>query len=95
MNTDIPKSFFHSVEKIRDNIARDKINQAIRAVKKAKSPGDIPHLLKVGGDKDRISYRIKAGKYRIGIEIENDLVKFIKVGRRDNFYNTFPMILFI
>ena len=95
MNTDLPKAFLHRVEKIRDKTARDKVNQAIKAVKKAESIKEIPHLRKVEDGKGGISYRIRVGDYRIGIRIENNLVVFVDVGPRDKFYNTFPTILFI
>ena len=35
-------------------------------------------------------YRIKIGDYRIGVEIENDVIDFILISHRKNIYNLFP-----
>jgi len=90
MKTDRKKAFLRNLKKITDPTLKTEVEQVYMAVKEAKTMHDIPKLRKVKGCKKGISYRIRVGVYRIGVEIEGDMVTFLAFGHRREFYNTFP-----
>ena len=88
MNVVYKPAFHRAIKKITNPALNEDIKQSIKSVKAAKIPGNIPNLKKMKGYK--IHYRIKIGRYRIGIEIVGDTVTFTAFGPRNNFYNFFP-----
>ena len=90
MNIDPKKSFLKHVDKIADPTLRAKIKELIAAVKQAKTMQDIPKLKKVKGCKKGISYRIRVGDYRIGVEIVGNVVTFVRCQSRKDIYKSFP-----
>jgi mRNA interferase RelE/StbE len=90
MKTDFTTAFDKDVEKIINVPLLEKIEQAITSVEDAQMPPDIPELKKLKGYKKGIYFRIKVGRYRIGVEIEGDLVTFDRCLPRKDFYKYFP-----
>ena len=90
MNTDFKPSFLRSLKKISDNSLKEKVEQIICAVEKAETMKDISELKKLKGNKKGIFYRIKAGDYRIGVAIENNLITFVVFMPRKDIYKFFP-----
>ena len=88
MNTDFASSFDNDVKKIMDAKFVEKVNQAIEATENAQSKKEIPHLQKLKGYK--MFYRIKIGKFRIGVSIVGELVTFLRFLPRKDFYKYFP-----
>ena len=88
MNVDYKECFFRSVKKIIDPALKEKVEHVIKSVKAAKTLKDISGLKKLKGEKT--SYRIRLGDYRIGVNIENDMVTFDTFGHRKNIYKKFP-----
>ena len=88
MITDAKNSFLHDVKKIADPLLKKQVDQATLAVENAQAKRDIPEMRKLKGYK--IHYRIKVGKYRIGVTIENDLVTFEAFDHRKDIYKRFP-----
>jgi len=88
MITDFTKQFDKILEKITNVTLLEKIEEAIKSVENAVMKKDIPKLKKLKGYK--IHYRIRVGRYRIGITIENDLVTFFTCLPRKEFYRRFP-----
>ena len=88
MNTCKKPSFGRDVKKIIDLALREQVEEAILSVQEAKAPRDIPELKKLKGHK--IHYRIKVGRYRIGLTIENNMATFTAFDRRKDFYKYFP-----
>jgi len=82
------KSFFRDVKKIINPALKLEIDQVIETVKEAKTIKEIPQLRKLKGYK--IHYRIKVGRYRIGISIVGDMVTFWRFLPRKDFYKFFP-----
>jgi len=82
------KSFSESLDKIGNTIALKNITKAIEKCENAKKLPEIPNLKKLKGYKNYD--RIKIGEYRIGIEIENDIINFVLISHRKNIYNLFP-----
>jgi len=90
MNTDFKTSFLNDVKKVKDQSLKEKVEQAITDVEKAAGKQDIPELRKLKGSKKGIYYRIKIDHYRIGVTIENDMVKFVIFKPRKDIYKHFP-----
>jgi len=88
MNRDYQNSYWRDVKKIVEPALKEQVEQAMLSVREANTTRDIPELKKMKGYK--IHYRIKVGKYRIGVTIENDLVTFKVFDHRKDFYKRFP-----
>jgi len=91
MNTDFRPSFISSINKIKDTKLKKNIEQAIKSVEDARTIRDIPKLRKLEDDKKKpVYYRIRVGRYRIGVIIENNIVTFTIVKHRKDVYKFFP-----
>ena len=90
MNIDIKNSFWRDLKKIIDPTLKEQVELVILAVDKAQTIKDIPELKKLKGYKNGIYYRIAVGNYRIGVNIENDLVTFVVFKPRKDIYKFFP-----
>jgi len=88
MNTLFEKTFANDIKKIADKTLKEEIKKTTLSVEQALTLKEIPRLLKLKGY--RIHYRIRVGKYRIGVSIENDLVTFERFAHRKDFYKIFP-----
>jgi mRNA interferase RelE/StbE len=90
MKTRFEKTYTDDLKNIVDKTLKQKIKQAVLAVENAKTIGDIPKLRKLKGHKPAIYYRIRVGRYRIGVTIVGDLVTFARCLPRKIFYKNFP-----
>ena len=88
MDVRYDNAFHRSIKKITDQTVKENIAQAISSVKAAQTPQNIPGLKKM--KKDKISYRIKIGNYRIGVEILGNTVAFVAFSHRKDIYKFFP-----
>ncbi len=76
------------MKKIKDRKLRRRLKDVILKVKAAKKLKDIGGLQKMRGYEP--FYRIKLGDYRIGLEIANDKVIFVRFLHRKEIYRYFP-----
>jgi mRNA interferase RelE/StbE len=68
---------------------RTKIEQFVfEEIKKIDSINLIPKLEKLQGNSD--SYKIRFGNYRVGVNIENNAITFMRVLHRKEIYKYFP-----
>ena len=88
MKSRFDKTYTRDLTSIVDKTLKQKVKQAVLTVENATTMREIPSLKKLKGYK--IHYRIRVGKYRIGITIEGDLVTFVRCLPRKNFYQKFP-----
>jgi len=88
MNVCFEKTFEKDLKKIVDKTLKAEINKAILSVEEACIMRDIPKLIKMVGYK--VHYRIRVGKYRIGVTIVGNLVTFEACLPRKDFYKYFP-----
>ncbi len=81
-------SFQKDVKKIRENALREAVRQAIVSVETARHIGEISGLKKL---KMGTSYfRLRIGEYRLGMVIQNNDVKFVRLLHRSEIYRYFP-----
>ncbi len=88
MRVRFERSFYRDLKRIRSRRVRRQILQVIEEVKKAARPSDIPHLRKLEGGETY--YRIRVGAYRLGIEIMEGEVIFVRCLHRRDLYRYFP-----
>ncbi len=81
-------AFLRDLKRIRSKKVRRQVQQVIEEVKRASKPHEIPGLTKLRGYET--FYRIRVGDYRMGIEIVNDMVIFVRFLHRRDIYRYFP-----
>jgi mRNA interferase RelE/StbE len=88
MKTYFEESFEKDLRKVKHKGSLKKVKEVIDEVRNSEDLRDIRRLEKLKGYKT--FYRIKAGDYRIGIEIVNDKVIFTRFLHRKDIYKYFP-----
>jgi mRNA interferase RelE/StbE len=89
MKIEITKRFVKDTQKITDKRILLKIQQVLLEAQKIESLISMSDLEEMSGYPN--FYRIKFDyRYRIGIYLENEIIQFLRVGSRENFYKKFP-----
>lgn len=89
MRLEFDKSFSKSLDKIRDDIIKNKTGKVINNIESADSINDIINLKKIVGSQNY--YRIKIGDYRIGFElVKKSIIRLIIICHRKDIYKKFP-----
>lgn len=88
METKFRTAFEKDIESIANQDILSVILEVIERVEEAKKPQDILNLKKLKGSKT--AYRIKIGRFRIGIYIDKGVVEFTRVLPRGKIYHFFP-----
>ena len=89
MEVQYDKSFDKNLDRINDLKILGKIKSVVLECEESTSIFDIQNIKKMSGYSN--FYRIKLGKYRIGIEfINKSIIRFITVKHRKDIYKKFP-----
>lgn len=89
MKLKISKRFVKDSQRISDPRILAKLRQVLSDAEQALALGDIPNLQQLTGYPNH--YRIRFDyRYRIGVYCDGDVVEFLRVGTREDFYNKFP-----
>lgn len=88
MKTSFTKEFNKSLREINDKKLAITIEEIIEKVEMVKSALEIPSIKKLKGHK--AAYRIKTGRYRIGLFIEDNEAIFAAIAHRKDIYRKFP-----
>lgn len=88
MEVDFASTFNKTLKKIREPELLQKTHEAIKDVILANKLEEIKNIKKPVGYKHH--YRIKIKDYRIGIEIIENLVRFLVILHRKDIYKKFP-----
>lgn len=88
MEVKFREKFEKDLESITNTDVLADIEKTIENVEKAKKPQDIINIKKIKGN--NTAFRIRIGKYRIGVYIIKGTVEFTRVLHRDKIYNYFP-----
>jgi len=81
-------SFARDLKGIKDKILLERVEQIIAEVKTATALSEVKHLSKMRGYESL--YRLRLGDYRIGIEVVEDEVVFVRILHRKDIYRYFP-----
>jgi mRNA interferase RelE/StbE len=88
VDTYFEASFEKYLKKLKDRTVLQTVKEIIADVKQAATIRDIASVKKLRGYDTY--YRIRFGKYRIGLEITNDAVIFVRCLHRKDMYRYFP-----
>ena len=89
MDVVFDRSFSKSLDKIKSNPLKRKIEGVIIEMERANSISEIRKLKKMTGHK--LFFRIRIGDYRLGLELENNSVlRLIVIAHRKDIYRIFP-----
>jgi mRNA interferase RelE/StbE len=88
MKTVFRTSFARDLKKIRDNAVRIEIAAVIATVDAARGLNDLPNLKKLAGGEN--CYRIRIGKYRLGLTFDGETIEFVRCLLRRDLYRYFP-----
>ncbi len=81
-------SFERDLKKIGNKSLVPEIEKMIENIEKAANVNDIENIKKLSGYKT--FYRIKIKDFRLGLNIENDTVYFVRFLPRKDIYKLFP-----
>ncbi|HEX5758185.1 MAG TPA: type II toxin-antitoxin system RelE/ParE family toxin [Thermoanaerobaculia bacterium] len=88
MRVQFRQSFTRDLRKLPSPDLLVRIKALIEQVEAAARLDDLPHLKKLAGGAGH--YRVRLGDFRIGLEVERDLVTFVRVLHRKEIYRYFP-----
>jgi mRNA interferase RelE/StbE len=88
MKVDFKTSFLRDIKKVKDVEILNSIDTAIQNIENATSINEIKNIKKLTGFKTY--YRIKAFDFRIGLNVENEVITFVRFLHRKDIYKFFP-----
>jgi len=88
MKIEITRKFQKQVNSCNDQLIRKKVGNILEDAASVRTMSGFCNLKKLRGSKN--SYRIRAGNYRIGLIIDDDLVIFAAFDHRSDIYKYFP-----
>lgn len=89
MKLKISKRFVKDSEKITDKRLLAKLQQVLIEASQAENLSDIANITELSGYPNY--YRIKFDyRYRIGLYFDSDVLEFLRIGTREDFYKRFP-----
>lgn len=88
MNTEFRASFVKDLKNVKNKDVRRRIKETIEEIEHVESLQELTGVKKLKGLSDY--YRIRVGKYRIGIVLQGDAVVFVRCLDRKEVYRYFP-----
>jgi mRNA interferase RelE/StbE len=88
MQIQITKDFAKKFRKIKDKKLAQAILFVINEVQSAETFTEIKNVKKLSGHSN--AYRIRVGKFRIGVFVKGNIVEFNNFAHRSKIYKLFP-----
>jgi mRNA interferase RelE/StbE len=88
MKTAFKTSFVRDLKKIRNQQLYTLVTSSIEAAEKCQNIFDIPNIKQIKGAKNH--FRIRIGSYRIGLDLEDNKLYFVRCLPRKDIYKLFP-----
>lgn len=88
MNVVFERSFSRDLKRIKDAAVLKRVKDVIEGVQAAEILDDVQAVRKMRGYEQ--FYRIRLGDYRIGVELDNEQVVFVRILHRKDIYRYFP-----
>jgi len=88
MKTSFRPSFKRDVNKVKDKTLHAKLAGVIREIEAADTLADVSNVKKLKGYLH--VYRIRVGRYRVGLHCENNEVELVRFLPRKDIYDKFP-----
>ncbi|MCY3638537.1 MAG: type II toxin-antitoxin system RelE/ParE family toxin [Chloroflexota bacterium] len=89
MRTRLESSFNRDLRRIRDPSLLNRVNQKIAEIKAAPNLRSIPGVRRVNAPSGN-HYRIRIGRYRLGVTVDGDVAVIVAFGHRSDIYRRFP-----
>ena len=90
MKTAFRKSFERDLKKLKkDRQMLDRVREVIEEVEQVGELQELPGVKKLSGGQGDY-FRLRVGDYRIGLEMEGDIVVFVRCLHRRDIYRHFP-----
>ena len=80
--------FNRELRRTRNPNLRRRVELVIENLEAASTISEIPGIRRMSATGD--FYRIRVGDYRIGVEVEDDVVVLHRFGHRSDIYRSFP-----
>ena len=80
--------FDRELRRTRNPALRRRVESEIEDLKAASTISEIPGIKRMRASGN--FYRMRIGSYRIGLEVEGDVVILVRFGHRGDFYRSFP-----
>lgn len=88
MEVSFDSSFEKSIESINDDKVKERLARFIEEIENCHSISELNGIKKLEGFKTYFRKRI--GDYRVGFELEKNMITFIVIAHRKNIYRIFP-----
>ncbi len=88
MQIQVTKDFAKKFRKVKDKNLAQAILAIINEVESVDAFNDIKNIKKLSGHE--YAYRIRVGKYRIGVFVKGNIVEFNNFAHRSKIYKLFP-----
>ncbi|CAN5686585.1 type II toxin-antitoxin system toxin RelE3 [soil metagenome] len=88
MKVEFTRGFEKDLESVRDRKTLQRVERLLADVGNAEKLSDITGMKKLAAT--RRFYRIRAGDYRVGVEIIGDTIWFLRCLPRKTIYRSFP-----
>ncbi len=88
MRLDIKPSYNRDLRRIRNRDVRQRLRRKIEEIESASNIAGVTNVLKMAGYDNH--YRIRVGKYRLGLALEDNVVVLVRFRPRRDFYRHFP-----
>ncbi|PSN16185.1 plasmid stabilization protein [filamentous cyanobacterium CCT1] len=88
MRVEFRKTFEKDLRKIREQALLGKIKSIIEATEAAETLDEVANIKKLKGEDGY--FRIRLGDYRIGLFLQDEVLLFVRILHRKEFYRYFP-----
>jgi mRNA interferase RelE/StbE len=88
MDVEFEKSFVKDLKDIDDKAILKRVKETILEIENSIKLNELPNVKYIVNS--QFYYRIRIGDYRIGIKLENNLIKLIRCLHRKEIYKKFP-----
>ena len=89
MRTRLESSFNRDLRRIRDPSLLNRVNQKIAEIEAAPNLRSISGIRRVRAESGN-HYRIRIGRYRMGVTVDGDVAVIVAFGHRSDIYRRFP-----
>ncbi|GMQ25376.1 type II toxin-antitoxin system RelE/ParE family toxin [Algoriphagus sp. oki45] len=84
----VDKTFQKDWKKIKDKDLNQKLIELLEKAQKASQLSELPQIKKLAGSNH--FFRIRLGDFRIGLELDGEILIFVRILHRKEIYRYFP-----
>lgn len=88
MKIEFAEKFYKDLDGLKEKKLKERVADVIDECKNAKTLSEIRNVKKLEGYSGY--YRIRVGDFRIGIEVKQGVIWFLRIANRKDIYRVFP-----